>query len=236
MITYAQCTTSITAETVLNIFVPSVRKYGIPSRIRSDHGYENIFVALLMNSVRGIRRGSHITGRSVHNQRIERLWRDLHTQVLSIFCDLFYNMENQGQLDVENEIHIFVLQYMFTDVINVRLNEFVNGWNHHRIRTAERNSPRQLWLSGMLNNCNSGHTATNELFHEQSAQLRDRTAIIFGNMQDNVVTAENDDISRFRAVLNLSDEERLELTRLKQEMVDPIDKYLNAVRYLTSTA
>ncbi|CAL8275343.1 unnamed protein product [Arctogadus glacialis] len=52
-------------------------KYGVPSRIRTDHGGENNSVCLMMNLFRGSNRGSALRGRSTHNQRIERLWGDL---------------------------------------------------------------------------------------------------------------------------------------------------------------
>lgn len=39
--------------------------YGIPSRLRGDHGTENISVATWMEENRGIRRGSYIWGRYV---------------------------------------------------------------------------------------------------------------------------------------------------------------------------
>ena len=44
-------------------------EFGIPSHVRSDKGFENMLVAL---SQLGTNRNSMLTGRSVHNQRIER--------------------------------------------------------------------------------------------------------------------------------------------------------------------
>lgn len=50
-------------ETVLDVFLAAAAVYGVPSRLRGDHGIENILVAAWMETNRGILRGSYIWGR-----------------------------------------------------------------------------------------------------------------------------------------------------------------------------
>ena len=53
------------AETVLDLFMDVVANHGLPSRVRGDHGMENIRVAEYMEAVNGPNRGSYIWGRCV---------------------------------------------------------------------------------------------------------------------------------------------------------------------------
>ena len=121
LITFMVCGTSNSASSVLKPFIRACSLYGIASQVRSDHGLENTKVALFTNLIRDP--SSHITGRSIHNQRIERLWRDLHKEVTSTFYHEFYAMEDDPaiQLNPDNATHIQALHYVYLPVINKRM-------------------------------------------------------------------------------------------------------------------
>ena len=159
LIVYLRCSTNNRASTVLSLFEQGVAKFGLPSRVRSDQGGENTSVALYMLRSRGIERRSMITGSSVHNQRIERLCRDMHRCVTILYYRLFYFMEQQGILDPLNEVQLFALHYIYLPRINRALKVFEEGWNEHGIRTAQHHSPRQLFVRGCLQLHHSGLTA-----------------------------------------------------------------------------
>ena len=57
------------ADTVLEAFVEAVQQFGLPKRVRSDKGGENVMVAEYMFRRRGTEALPFIAGRSVHNQR-----------------------------------------------------------------------------------------------------------------------------------------------------------------------
>ena len=111
LITYLWCFDNNRAGTVVQCFYQSTQEYGFPSRVRSDRGGENYLVSVLMCMVRGANRGSLVAGWSVHNHRIERLWRDVFWFCISTFYFLFHFMEELGVLDQSDKLHLFALHY-----------------------------------------------------------------------------------------------------------------------------
>ncbi|XP_063755948.1 uncharacterized protein LOC134875336 isoform X1 [Eleginops maclovinus] len=148
-IMYLNAGSNNTASTALQYFLDGVRRFGWPYKVRGDQGVENVSIAQMMFTVRGTGHGSFISGKSVHNQRIERLWRDVWTGVTHIYYDVLHNPEEDGSLDISDNLHLFCAQYTFLPRLKADLAKFSAGWNDHPIRT-EGFFYYQLWELGML--------------------------------------------------------------------------------------
>ena len=147
-IVFLRCENNNRADTILRCFLEATEKYGTPLRVRTDKGLENIRVAEHMIDTRG--ENSVVAGKSTHNQRIERLWRDVYDGVICYYYDLFHYMEDENILDPGNEVHLAALSYVFLEKINEKLDIWKTAWATHRIRTV-RTSPLRLFTAGAIN-------------------------------------------------------------------------------------
>lgn len=162
-IMFIKFSTNNKACTVLGLFLEAVETFGLPSRVCADQGVENVDVAcfMLYHPMWGPDRGSFIAGKSCHNQRIERLWRDVYVGVIHIYYEAFIYLESNGLLEIDNEIHLYCLHYVFTPRINKHLAAFRDGWDCHPLSTERNRSPNQLWIEGLIGNIPfSGHDVT----------------------------------------------------------------------------
>ena len=81
VVVFLKASTNNRASTVLQLFLAATQVFHYPRRIRTDYGTENVEVARNMLNRYGPASHPVLTGQSVHNQRIERLWREVHNYV-----------------------------------------------------------------------------------------------------------------------------------------------------------
>ena len=91
-----------------------------------------------------------IAGSSTHNERIEKLWRDVHRSVIITFVNLFRALEAEGHCDHLNEVDIYCLHYIFVPRINQALLSFVEGWNSHAVSMEGNQTPYQMFIMRLL--------------------------------------------------------------------------------------
>ena len=209
LVLFIVCSNNNRSRTVYDHFLKATNQYGLPSRIRCDQGLENILVARHMLHHRGVERRSVLVGSSVHNQRVERLWRDSHRCVTSTFYRLFYYLEVNSMLDPIDEVHLLALQYVFLPRINRALSQFRDAWNNHGIRTERSQTPNQLFTAGVLRQQLSGVAALDFFYNVPDD---------YGTGEEGVAPNE-DSISIPQIHIELSEEQET----LLRETIDPLE-------------
>ena len=149
-IVFLSCANNNRAATVFSAFEGAVALYGIPSRVRTDLGGENVDVWSYMIDEHQSE-SAVITGSSTHNERIERLWRDVFRSVGSVFYEIFSILEANGQLDPLNDSDIFCLHWVYLPKLRNCIQQFMQSWNNHPVSSERNQTPNQLFVQGILN-------------------------------------------------------------------------------------
>ena len=84
-----------------------------------------------------------ITRSSVHNVRIQRLWRDFHQCVVLPFYDTFRSLQGDGTLYPVNEVDLYCLHYVFLPRILKILSQF-GTFIHCLVKVAESHTNYSL--------------------------------------------------------------------------------------------
>lgn len=87
----------------------------------------------------------YLPPRSLHNIRIERLWRDVRKDTLEFFRRIFMHLEAIDLLDMDNPIHRVCLFIVFRNRIQKSLDETLVSWNNHKVRTAGNKTPNAMY-------------------------------------------------------------------------------------------
>lgn len=95
--------------------------------------------------------------RSVHNVRIERLWRDVRRDSLEFFRQTFLQLEKEHLLDPDSKIHLVALYLVYHPRIQASLEETITSWNNHALRTERYKSPYAIYELSREEAMNSGY-------------------------------------------------------------------------------
>ncbi|KAJ6612180.1 hypothetical protein B0H10DRAFT_2053277 [Mycena sp. CBHHK59/15] len=119
--------------------------FGWPSRGRGDFGKENNEMERLLIAHWGLAHRAYLRGRSLHNIRIERLWRDIRKDTLEFFRQIFLYLAANDLLDMKNEVHRSCLYLVYQPRIQASLDRTRDAWNHHKIRTERNKTPVAIY-------------------------------------------------------------------------------------------
>ena len=143
-IIFLKASTNNRATTVFSSFFQVVRETNeFPALISTDAGGENVLVADYM--ILHLGSDSIKVVSSVHNQRQERLWRDVAEKATMDYINLFMDLRNEEILNINDLDQLWLIHFLFLDLINDSLQRFILAWDNHSLRTEENNlSPNQI--------------------------------------------------------------------------------------------
>uniref|UniRef100_A0ABD2WMH5 Integrase core domain-containing protein n=1 Tax=Trichogramma kaykai TaxID=54128 RepID=A0ABD2WMH5_9HYME len=140
-------TTNNKPEVIANYFLKSILAHNrVPCVVRSDKGTENSIIELIQMALRfhdtDNRAGynSFLKGKSTANERIEKYWKQLRNHTTEFYMRFFKTMQQSGEFDASNNVHVECLRFCFGPLIQKDLTRSLREWNEHRVR--QQNHPK----------------------------------------------------------------------------------------------
>ena len=136
---------------------------------------------------------------SLHNVRIERLWRDVRKDCLEVFRRTFFYLEELSLLDMNIPIHRIALFLVFQPHIQSSLDRMMAAWNNHRLRGEGNWSPIYIFNASRQKAIREGYwdtdpgdsiaDASNPFY---GVDEQDETAVPTNELGDDMETAEEE--------------------------------------------
>lgn len=143
------CSSSDSSSTVYNLFLEAARRYGLPSRVRSDQVKTERLFAIWF-TIEEVSNEAWLWAVQSTISESNAYGEICNNAQHNYFNRLFYYMEYHGLLDAVDEMNLYALHYMFLPWINRALDHFHEGWNNHCVRTQHSQTPIQLFTEGAL--------------------------------------------------------------------------------------
>ncbi|KAJ8671306.1 hypothetical protein QAD02_002565 [Eretmocerus hayati] len=130
----------------------------VPIIVRTDRGTENQIIEVIQRVLRhehtdpDAQKYCFIKGRSVHNERVEKYWKQLRDSTLGFYIDLFRGMEATKVLDQADIVQVELLRYCFGKSIQNDLRRSTKEWNEHRIR-LQKDIDAPCGIPNMIYHC-----------------------------------------------------------------------------------
>jgi len=67
--------------------------------------------------------------------------------MLHVYCSR--ELEAGQNLNADSELDLFALHHVFMPLLRREVEQFVNSWNHHKLRTEHNLTPLQLFITGL---------------------------------------------------------------------------------------
>ena len=115
-------------------FVETVLKWDlVPDILKTDCGNENCLLAGIQFKLAN-NTDAHRYASSISNQRTEHFWSHFKRIYLSWAIDFFKDLADTGSLIIGNFVQMEWLWFVFSPLIQCKLDRLTKEWNAHKIR------------------------------------------------------------------------------------------------------